>query len=204
MLLLLAIGLLFMILSIMWYLLVRDVIFEDFNESKDTSESASTTSGDDSTSVDDDTSVSGGANDDATSSELDGGRNTKESYVCLKNDNQYLVVNSDYKLGLGRKASNAIFKIVDEGGTDIQLESLRYPGYYVCYGTIPCVRTDKYARQTRFIPMGYSGNRKIALISSGKKTCLENQKSSLVFAKYFPDNLRPTQLFKVEKAHVTH
>lgn len=203
MLLLLAIGLLFMILSIMWYLLVRDVIFEDFNESedKDTSESASTNSGDDSTtSVNDDTSVSGGANDDATSS----GRNTKESYVCLKNDNQYLVVNSDYKLGLGRKASNAIFKIVDEGGTDIQLESLRYPGYYVCYGTIPCVRTDKYARQTRFIPMGYSGNRKIALIPSGKKACLENQKGSVVFTKYFPDNLRPTQLFKVEKAHVTH
>lgn len=198
MLLLLAIGLLFMILSIMWYLLVRDVIFEDFNEHKD-----ATASDDDDTTSDDDASNDDTTSDDATS-ELNGGRNNRESYICLKNDDQYVIVNSDYKLGMGRKASNAIFKIVDEGGTDIQLESLRYPGYYVCYGTIPCVRTDKYARQTRFIPMGYSGNRKIALIPSGKKACLENQKGSVVFTKYFPDNLRPTQLFKVEKAHVTH
>lgn len=188
-----------MILSILWYLLVRDVIFEDFNDDE-----LSEFSEENSTEI-----ISESRSD--SDNELDGGHfatgKNKESYVCLVNNGKYLVVNPKHKLEFGRKASNAIFKIIDQGKDTIQLESLKYPGYYLYYDTKPCLKTDhlnKKPKQTQFIPMGFSKERKITLIPDGKNLCLENKRGSPIFGKYSPDNLRSSQLFKVETAHVTH
>jgi len=191
--------LLFLILTVFWYLLVRNIIYEDFPYELSSASKNSDVSDSTYTVDENDNGVSTDIESDNEScSDNKRGGNRNNSYVCLISNNKYLNVSPDYELVLGKKCSNSIFKILDHSGESIQLESLKYPGYLLYFGDAPCFRTGNYARESKrslFVPLGFGDQRdKIVLVTENKDCYLDNRKGKLMFSPF--SKTRERRIFK--------
>lgn len=217
---LILIGLLFLILTIFWYLLVKNIIYEDLTFEQndritDKDNYSSEEEHDDNSVEDNDLEDDDDESGDSFTESIDSGPGSSVSYICLLSGDQYLNINSDYKLTLGRKGSNSIYKVIDSGpGTEtVQLESLKYPGYLLYYhNEDPHFRTGNYAKDsshTVFTPLGMKdAKNRIALLTRDRKYCLENKGGQLIFAPFNERyvmkryNKPNGYIFNIEKAKV--
>lgn len=189
------ICLIFLLLTIFWYLLIRNVIFEDFLEDNETPVVLTNQVGQGGLDYDDDASLS----EETVSDEI-----FDDTYICLMNNQQYLNITADYQLKLGKKSSNSIFKVIDLPDTPlIQLESNKYPGYLLYYESKPGFRTGHFAQQsnhTKFHPLHWM-NDEIILTTGDQKYVLTNvnQTDKLSFQPFRPNRINQTQLFTTSK-----